>query len=169
MTIRTLPDPSSNQGILGLTSYDPASLGTFTLTVTSKTKLDTTNLTLTFVPTASGNVLIEVNCAVRAQSTATGVGPAVFIQLVDHGTTTQRGKDVRIWDLQENDTSGFALLNATVRATAMFYLTGLTPGVSMTVDLAAFISTVTNASGAIFAGGGAGSMGAITMKATAAP
>lgn len=169
MTVRTLPDPASNQGILGITSYDPGTLGTFALTVTSKTKLDTTNLTLTFVPTASGKVLVQVNCAVRAQSTATGVGPAVFVQLVDHGTTTQRGNDVRIWDIQENDSSGFTLLNATVRATALFYLTGLTPGVSMTVDLAAFISTVTNASGSIFAGGGAGSMGAITMTATATP
>lgn len=88
--------PSGGTALLGVTQYAPASKATYTTSSTSYVALDTTNLTVTFVAPASGQVLLRLGAtgsnatgwqswAVLTHGTSTLVGKAMFRNYSDAG------------------------------------------------------------------------------------
>lgn len=118
---------------IALTIYAPTSPDLIALTTSQMTKLDTTNLTFSFVAPLTGNVLIQVSAYWDAISPATaGDSTIVYTGLVIHGTTTQVGARMRAL---QTEASASATSNVGARVSHFYYVTSLTPGQTYQYDL----------------------------------
>jgi hypothetical protein len=127
------------RGILAVAQYAPASLATYNVTAAALTALDTTNLTVTFTVPDSGAVVVEFQ-AVMAGPT----GHVLALGLLNHTGGAQLGKTY------STVLSGGA---AAAVKTVRWYLTGLTAGASLGIDIA---GSVVGGTGKVFAQGATG-------------
>lgn len=144
--------------ILAQTTYGPATPGSYTLSNNNVlAALDTTNLTLSFVAPASG--IVDVECYFDADLGLSGISAndGIAVALFDHGGTTQRG-------VTTNPMFSFTTTSMGAYCTSIFHLTGLTPGNTYQVDLAAcsYLTGGVNAA-TIYVQGNTGSNGVSRM------
>ncbi len=135
----------ASSGILAVTQYAPGSIADKSVTGTTLTALDTTNLTVSFTVPDSGIVLVMFHAAMVAPSTGT-----LSLGLKNHSGGAQLGNT---WDNVES-------IDTNARAASIFwYLTGLSAG-TLGIDIAAGVTTGT---GHIYAQGrtGASSSGGV--------
>lgn len=135
-------------GLLAVATYNPGSATGYT-TTTSWADVDATNVKVTFVAPASGNVLVDVSAIVIIAGTN-----YMFLSLRDGSSNVA--------------TSGYIAgsVNVAVRLNVKFHVTGLTPGQSYTYKLGASATSVSG--GAPIIGWG-GDRGAVVMSVMAAP
>jgi hypothetical protein len=134
----SLGSSSASNGLLTVVSFTPTS--SYSITSTSFVDVDAANLAVTIIAPASGQVLIEVDCAGAILAAAN----AWFC--LREGTTNIGSQLVT------------SANNATIGLHASFLVSGLTPGSSHTYKLGAMVASST-----LDIWGGAGS-GTVTMK-----
>lgn len=122
--------------------YDPASaVSKSTAALIAMTALDTTNLRLTFTVPASGKVLVRIQCTVHGATTF----PSILLGVLEGSTVIGRVSPI-------GGLKNTALATAMVTQEAVFVVSGLTPGASLTWD-AAYGVEIVIASTAIKYGG----------------
>ncbi len=113
----------SGTGVLAITSYAAGSDSLYTISATSNTDVDATNLAVTFTVPSSGNVLVELS-----------------------GFSGGSASAYERWQLRESSSNvgpvqSVAWGGAEVTfMMARFYITGLTPGASKTYKWGAYVS-----------------------------
>lgn len=124
------------------TLYDPATANTAKLTSTNiaMTAVDTTNLRLTFTVPASGVVVVRLQTMIRGATTTSA--PVILLGVMEGSTV--RG---RIAPMMTLGPSGFY-----TPAEALFVVTGLTPGASLTWDAAYGVETAVASTSLAFGG-----------------
>jgi hypothetical protein len=111
-------------------AYDPATaVSKATTAALAMTALDTTNLRHTFTVPASGSVLVRLQGTLHG-GTATPFVPQVLLGVLEGATVRGRLAPAGL----PNGTVGSATLYVTVEA--LFLVTGLTAGASLTWDAA---------------------------------
>lgn len=113
--------------------YAPASRSLYTVNTSALTALDATNATIAFTVPATGNVDICVTCFAYVQGIV-GDQSSVQLALLNHSGGAQ--VDFTTMTVAIGNTS-VQILTAT-EVTTVWHLTGLTPGASMQLDLAAY-------------------------------
>lgn len=124
------------------TQYDPAVIATYTTTSATAVDVDAANLAVTFTAPPSGNVVVTLN----AECNIADATSNQYWTLRD-GSGVVAGVPRPAFILGES--------TAAERVTAMFKVTGLTPGTSYTWKWA-FLRSGTSANCNLFAGGAAG-------------
>lgn len=147
----TQVEPSGGAGgIIAYNSYAPSSLATYTVTATSPTDVDATNMLVTFTAPASGKVLVRLSALCACNGAAAGR-----------------------WSLRaaSSDVAGslYQALQSTTTDTrsVSIPITGLTPGNSYTYKWAASRNGGTNT--VIYAGNDSTAAGAAVMEVHALP
>lgn len=119
-------------GLLAGKAYDPATaVAKSTVALLPMTALDTTNLRLTFNAPANGSVMVRIQGTISGAATF----PQILLGVLEG--TTIRGR-----------VAPAGLLNGNLAATtfmtveALFLVTGLTPGASLTWDAAYGVETI---------------------------
>ena len=121
-TVTTIEGGSSTGGIIARTSYDPASLASYTTSSTTDADVDATNLAVTFTVPASGAVLIRL----EAHAGFTGTYNDAVNWGLRNGSTTVKSVPV-IGGVLSSSSQG-----PNSSWTKTFYVSGLTPGASLT-------------------------------------
>jgi hypothetical protein len=117
--------------ILASALYDPASaVSKSTASRIIMTALDTTNLRKTFTVPASGSVLVRLQCTIHGATTF----PSILLGVLEGSTV--KGRVAPIGGLKST-----ALATAMVTQEAVFVVSGLTPGASLTWDAAYGVET----------------------------
>lgn len=124
------------------TLYDPAAaVSKATTSLLAMTAIDTTNLRLTFTVPVSGRVLVRMQSTLHGATTY----PQVLLGVLEGATVKGR-------------VSPAGLVNGNLAATtfltveALFVVTGLTPGASLTWDAAYGVETVVASTGLKYGG-----------------
>ena len=115
-------------GLLAGTLYDPATADVTsgdTTALKAMTALDTTNLRLTFTVPANGSVLVRIRCTVHGATTF----PMILLGCLEGATL--RGRVVPMGALKTT-----AVATAQLTQEALYVVSGLTPGASLTWDAA---------------------------------
>lgn len=116
---------------LGSVLYDPATAATAsTATAIAMTAFDTTNARITFTAPANGIVLVKIRAAHKGASTM----PSVMLGVLDGATV--RGRLAPLIIPRPPSTAHLRVFES------VFLVTGLTPGVSYTLDAAYGVETV---------------------------
>lgn len=128
--------------ILAATLYDPAVAVTKATTANlALTALDTTNLRLTFTVPASGRVLVRMVGTVHGATTT----PSLMFGVLEGATVRGRIGPAVMW-------AGAQAATSRVNAEAMFPVSGLTPGASLTWDAAYGVESPVAATGLKYGG-----------------
>lgn len=131
--------------LLSSAQYAPGTLTTYSVNTTALTAIDTVNATLAFVVPASGIVDVEVEC--DSVIIATASGGDVNLGLLNHTGGAQLGSS------QNAIGSDQAVLAMAQHILSRFHLTGLTPGATVQVDLAASLSSASGITANLYAMG----------------
>lgn len=123
MPIISSGSASGAGALLTVVQYAPGTLTTYNVSGTTLTALDTTNLTVSFVVPGSGNVVVDFTALCGPNASGT-----VALGLLNHSGGAQLGVTYNP-PLAGNSP-------ATVVA-ARWYLTGLSAGTSLGIDIAA--------------------------------
>lgn len=125
------------RGVIAVAQYAPASIATINITSASLAALDTTNLTVSFTVPDSGAVVVEFEaCMAGLASHVLALG------LLNHSGGAQLGKTFNTI-VSGGDTT------AQIKR-VRWYLTGLTAGASLGIDIA---GSVVAGTGRVFAQG----------------
>lgn len=117
---------------LAVISYGPATAATVSTTSATLVDIDATNLAVTFTVPTSGKVLVTLN------AWSTGGNTSTYQWGLRNGTTPVVGADHGI---------NYNTPNTPIRQTALMYITGLTPGASLTWKWAHRLSFGSTAAG----------------------
>jgi len=145
---------SGGGGLLAITNYNPATTEDITVGVSgSFAALDATNLSVTFTVPASGNVIVVLSAAAYADGTVTS--REQFWGLINASGGAYVANSARSVLYTEND-------GIQARPCARIYITGLTPGASITYRWA---GRSNGGNTSIYAGNSSGDeQGAATME-----
>lgn len=122
--------------------YDPAtSVNKVTTALLALTALDTTNLRLAFVVPPSGMVYVRMEGSLHGATTF----PQIMLGVLEGSTVKGRVRPKSIL-------GGTALATTLVDVEALFVVTGLTPGASLTWDAAYGVETIVAATGLKYGG-----------------
>ncbi len=122
--------------------YDPAVAVALNTTATlALSAMDTTNLRLVFTVPSNGIVMVRIACLVHGATTF----PAILLGVLEG--TTIRGRMAPIGGLKST-----ALATAMVTQEAVFLVTDLTPGASLTWDAAYGVETLVAGTGIKYGG-----------------
>lgn len=127
---------------LGAVNYDPAvAVSKATSALLAMTAIDTTNLRLTFTVPSNGRVLVRLRCTIQGATTL----PQVLLGVLE--TATVKGRQAPAGGLP-----GTALATTNMTVEALFCVTGLTPGASLTWDAAYGVETIVAATNIKYGG-----------------
>jgi len=113
----------ASSALLTVVKYAPSSLATYNVTSATLTALDTTNLTASFTVPDSGKVLVTFSACMAAPA-SNNLG----FSLLNHSGGAQLGDTLS--NVQSIDANAR-------RMTIEWLLTGLTPGATLGIDIAA--------------------------------
>lgn len=129
-------------GCISSKLHDPATAVTWsTAAALAMTAMDTTNLRHTFTVPASGKVTVRLCCTVHGATTF----PSILLGILQGSTVIARVSPI-------GALKNTAVATAHVTQEAVFTITGLTPGASLTWDMAYGVETLVASTG-IKAGG----------------
>lgn len=111
---------SRHGSLIGITAYNPGSQGSYT-TTTSVADMDATNLRVSFVAPASGNVLIKL----QAQAYPSASGSRTLVWGLRDLSNVQAGQRIYVMNVDDPNAN-------TWDKHAAIYITGLTPGTTYT-------------------------------------
>jgi hypothetical protein len=115
--------------LLAISQYAPGTAAVYSLTTTFAA-LDTTNITVSFIAPASGNVLLRMSIAVDKGGASAGA----TLGVVTHGTSTQVGVQAGVLDGSATGSTTATYVSVPQK------ITGLTPGNTYQWDMAAVVN-----------------------------
>lgn len=122
--------------------YDPAvAVSKVTSGLLAMTALDTTNLRVTFTVPANGSVLVRLRGTIHGATTF----PQIMLGVLE--TATLRGRQAPVGALKTT-----AVATAQLSQEALYTVTGLTPGASLTWDAAYAVQVVLASTGIKYGG-----------------
>lgn len=122
--------------------YDPAVAVTLNTTAArAMTAMDTANLRLSFTAPSNGIVQVRISCCVHGATTF----PTILLGVLEGATV--KGRMAPIGGLKTT-----AVATAMVTQEAVFLVTGLTPGASLTWDAAYGVETLVASTGIKYGG-----------------
>jgi len=129
-------------GLLAGTLYDPvAAVTKVTTSAIAMTALDTTNLRLNFTVPANGIVVVRMMGTLHGGTTF----PQILLGVLEGSTVKGRVAPQAVM-------GGTALATTMVNVEALFLVTGLTPGASLTWDAAYGVETLVASTGLKYGG-----------------
>ena len=129
--------------LLGARLYDPpVAVTKSTAAALAMTALDTTNLRISFTVPANGSVMVRLCGTVHGALTF----PQILLGVMEGATVKGRVAP-------HADIGGTALATTMVNCEALFVVTGLTPGASLTWDAAYGVETLVASTGLKYGGG----------------
>lgn len=129
-------------GLLGAIAYDPATaVNKATTALLAMTAIDTTNLRIAFTAPASGRVMVRLQGTLHGATTF----PQILLGVLEGSTVKGRVAPAGLLN-------GTAVATTFLTVEALFAVTGLTPGASLTWDAAYGVETIVASTGLKYGG-----------------
>lgn len=119
--------------LLGNTQYAPGTQAPYTISATTLTAVDATNLTVNFTAPASGNVLVKLSTMVV--STNVTAGSDLVFGLINQATAGKVGTEATAMFQQGTADEAGVVITTTHK------ITGLTPGTAYTLQWGAYLGS----------------------------